>query len=446
MSELTPAYSRQQKALIGASIPRSGHHFLQTLLSHYFGEEMFYCEFYSRSDCCRNVPCTRRGAHLITYQKSHDRKGEVRKDVGDALYIIQYREPVGEAVSDRELDMIDHVGRKSLHYRLSSDYYVWWLALKALYYRDFHDKWFAPRLGNAIYLDYAALSADPAEAVATIARSALGRTDDARLVRAVEMAASTRAGVGPRKAEPGAYVPRTVENSPYFDRELLGVFEDYVLERCPNYEFRRRLEGAYREHPFYGLVVLHDDREPLPVGATDRLDAAARFAPHHPEIVLRFARRHLTANEPQAAIDVLEGLIARNPYVGPAYRALFEAYDNAGQKVAARRIGADAIFACSDSPVALLQLAQAFLDSEMRVGAIAALSFLTTVEPDSFRGHLLLARALADERQWKQAELHAERAFALKPKHKELLRLLARIRKQLGKKHVRLVGKATEEA
>src|SRR5690242_4261834 len=178
MSERPSAFPREQKALIGASIPRSGHHFLQTLLSHYFGEEMFYCEFYSRADCCRNVPCTRHGAHLFTYQKSHDRKGEVRKDVEDALYVIQYREPVGEAVSDRELDMIDHVGRRSLNYRLSYDHYVWWLAVKAAYYRDFHDKWFEPRLDNAVYLDYAWLSSDPAGAIEAIARAASGDADE----------------------------------------------------------------------------------------------------------------------------------------------------------------------------------------------------------------------------------------------------------------------------
>ncbi|HKO20100.1 MAG TPA: hypothetical protein VJU82_14555, partial [Acidobacteriaceae bacterium] len=267
MSEIPSAYSRPQKCLIGASIPRSGHHFLQTLLSQYFGEEMFYCEFYSRSDCCRNVPCTRRGPHLLSYQKSHDRKGEVRKDLQDALYIIQYREPVGEAVSDRELDMVDHVGRKSLNYRMSADYYVWWLALKAVYYRDFHDKWFAPRLGNAIYLDYAALAANPAAAIAMIARRATGAADEGRIAGAVGEAASMRAGVAPHKTQPGTYVPRKVENSPYFDHDLLAAFEAYVLDRCPHYGFKRGLGGCYREHPFYGLMLLHDEREPLPSNA-----------------------------------------------------------------------------------------------------------------------------------------------------------------------------------
>jgi tetratricopeptide (TPR) repeat protein len=441
MSELS-VFSPPHKALIGASIPRSGHHFLQTLLSRYFGDQMFYCEFYSRSDCCRNVPCTRQGGYPLTYQKSHDRKGEVRKDVEDALYIIQYREPVGEAVSDRELDMIDHVGRKSLNYRMSYDHYVWWLAAKAAYYRDFHDKWFAPRLGNAVYLDYASLSSDPAAAIESIARRAAGSVDQTRIAGAVDEVASRRAGVGPRGAQPGVYVPRKAEDSAFFDRDLLAAFEDYVVERCPNYGFTRTLNGSYRDHPFHGLVLLHDEREPVPERATDRLQAAEQLAPSHPEILLRIARRHLAAENPCAAIAVVEELIARNPYVGVAYKVLFDAHEQAGKPVNASLIDGNALLASSDNPKLLLQLAQVYLNGEMRVNAIAALSLLTALEPENFRAALLLARVLVDERQWIQAEFQAERAFALKPKHKEVLRLVARIRKQLGKKHVRLVDKA----
>ncbi|HEY1960893.1 MAG TPA: tetratricopeptide repeat protein [Rhizomicrobium sp.] len=445
MSERPSAVVPEQKALIGASIPRSGHHFLQTLLSQYFRDEMFYCEFYSRADCCRSVPCTRRGSHFLTYQKSHDRKGEVPKDIEEALYVIQYREPVGEAVSDRELDMVDHVGRKSLHYRMSHDHYAWWLAVKAAYYRDFHDKWFTPRLGNAVYLDYASLSSDPAGAIATVAHAATGEVDQARIERAVDETASTRAGVGPRSAQPSAYVPRKVESSPYFDGDLLAAYEDFVLDRCPNFGFERTLRGSYREQPFYGLVLLYDEREPLPDDATDRLQAAARLAPSHPEILLRSARRHMAVEDPHAAIVVLEALIARNPYFGSAYKVLFEACEKVGKSVTPNRIGGNALFACSDNPEALLQLAQFYVDSGMRVNAIATLSFVITLEPENFRAALLLARVLADERQWRQAELQAERAITLKPKHKELQRLLTRIRRHLGKTHVHLVGETAAE-
>lgn len=73
------------KILIGASIPRSGHHFLQNLLTKFFGPELHYCEFYSPGDCCQQVPCSRRGDFGIVFQKSHDRNMEVPKSIADAV-------------------------------------------------------------------------------------------------------------------------------------------------------------------------------------------------------------------------------------------------------------------------------------------------------------------------------------------------------------------------
>ena len=78
-----------------------GHHFLQSLLAHYYGDDLFYCEVYARANCCNTVPCVRGRCTFRNVQKNDDRQGEVRKDAGEALYIVQYREPVGEALSDR---------------------------------------------------------------------------------------------------------------------------------------------------------------------------------------------------------------------------------------------------------------------------------------------------------------------------------------------------------
>src|SRR4051794_25602386 len=60
------------KSLLGASIPRSGHHYLQRILSHYFQDELFYCEWYTPRDCCKHVPCIKHLNCRITFQKSHD--------------------------------------------------------------------------------------------------------------------------------------------------------------------------------------------------------------------------------------------------------------------------------------------------------------------------------------------------------------------------------------
>src|ERR1700742_346449 len=135
MTDLSPD---NPKVLIGASIPRSGHHFLADMMTGYFGPDLYYCEFYTTPQCCKAAPCAKRGRFSTIYQKSHDRAFTLPADVADALYLIQYRHPVPEALSDRELDLKDTIGRPSLGYRRSREGYVSFLARKAIYYRKFH--------------------------------------------------------------------------------------------------------------------------------------------------------------------------------------------------------------------------------------------------------------------------------------------------------------------
>src|ERR1041385_1979169 len=100
---------RVPKALLGASIPRSVHHYLQRTLSRYFKSEIFYCEWYTPSDCCKQVPCTSRRDCRVTYQKSHDWDFSLPSNIADALYLVQFRHPVPEALSDRDLAMRDSI-------------------------------------------------------------------------------------------------------------------------------------------------------------------------------------------------------------------------------------------------------------------------------------------------------------------------------------------------
>jgi tetratricopeptide (TPR) repeat protein len=418
---------RSQVALIGTSIPRSGHHFLQSLLAHYYGDDLFYCEVYARANCCNTVPCVRGGARSVTFQKSHDRQGEVRTDAGEALYIVQYREPVGEALSDRELDLNDRLGRKSINYRLSADYYSWWLSLKASYYRDFHDKWFTPKLPNAVYLDYASLAADPGRAIGDIIGRVTGDVSEERVASAIQEVSAFRAGSVHRTRKGTPFAPRKIENSPDFDRELFAAFEAYVLECCPRFEFASRLNGRFRDHPWYGLVLLHDEREPLPDGETDRLNAAAARAPEHPEVVLRLAKRALSEGQVNTAIAAVEKLLTRNPFFGPAYRLILKADREAGRSMSPEYLNGNALFACMDNSRLLGDLAQAYLDADMIVSSIAALSCAVALAPDDFRLNHLLASALSDQGVWKNAEFYALTAAKLKPGSKANNRLLSKI-------------------
>src|SRR3569832_1799030 len=97
----------------------------------------------------------------INIQKSHDRDLKEPTDIGDALYLIQYRHPVPEALSDRELELRDGLGRRNLAYRATRKNNAYWLATKAIYYRKFHDKWMVKKTPNTNKKNKPNLSKDP---------------------------------------------------------------------------------------------------------------------------------------------------------------------------------------------------------------------------------------------------------------------------------------------
>lgn len=423
------------KHLIGASIPRSGHHFLQNLLTRYFGPQMYYCEFYSPKDCCKSIPCTRRGAFSIIYQKSHDREMEVPKSVPDAVYVIQYRHPVPEALSDRELDVQDGFGRISLNYRMGREHYAAWLASKAIYYRRFHDKWMAERVPNGIYLDYADLSARPAEAVARIAEAAAGAADRARIEAVVEESRSIR--VSTASKAPADFKPRVVEDSPHFDRDLLGAFEDYVIRRTPHFGYERMIpEGRFEGHLLQGLVLALDESEPLPPGQTDRLLAAIAIAGEHPDLMIRLAQRELRAGDATAAMRRLIRLVERHPYCTAAWKPLFAACRAAKATPPASLFGGNALLGMVGRPEALADAGKALLDAGQTVNAVAALTLATTFAPDNAKAHHLLANALLKANRPQQALPHAEAAVRIEPANPAMGQLLAAIQKRLAQRRV----------
>jgi tetratricopeptide (TPR) repeat protein len=361
--------------LVGASIPRSGHHFLVEMLTAYYGEDLYYCEYYTPTNCCKSVPCTRRGEHRILYQKSHDRDFSLAASVQEALYLIQYRQPVPEALSDRELDLKGDPGRLRLAYRKTHAGYLNWLANKAIYYRKFHDKWIAGKLSNAIYLDYAELVADPKIFLRDIVERATGDADDARLDAAIDKTRS------PRSNAP--FKPRIISDSPYFDAQMLGAFEAWVLERCPLFNFPSELQSSYAGSELYGLILLKDSTEPLPAGETKRVKAAAKLAPDHPEIQRRLARRAIKEGHIGQGVKKLEKVIAANPHFGSAYKVLFSACAAGGIPVPGAVLTDDALIACADSTELAIQLGNAFGDEGCWAKAAKAFELALVLEPEN---------------------------------------------------------------
>lgn len=389
---MTSATADNPKILIGASIPRSGHHFLADMMTGYFGRELFYCEYYTLPSCCKTVPCTRRGRHKFIYQKSHDRDFKLPGDVADALYLIQYRHPVPEALSDRELELQDRLGRPNFNFRRTHAGYVTWLTTKALYYRKFHNKWIAKKLPNAIYLDYPDLAADPKALMKEIVGRAGGVVDEARISDIVDKVR------GPRAAAHGsteAFKPRVISESPYFDAKLLGALEAWVLERCPAFNFAPELGGSYKESEMYALILLKDPNEPLPKGGSKRLKVAADMAPDHPEIQRRLAMKAIREGHVANAIERLERLLAQHPFFGAGYSLLFSACADSGTAVPESVLNGNALVACSDNAELSMQLGAAFSEKGFWVNAIAAYSLANTIEPANEEASERLAAAVA---------------------------------------------------
>jgi tetratricopeptide (TPR) repeat protein len=429
---MTSGTPQDPKILIGASIPRSGHHFLQNLLTSYYGTDMHYCEFYTPPGCCKSIPCTMRGNYRVIFQKSHDRDLKVPNDVGDALYLIQHRHPVPEALSDRELELRDGLGRRNLHYRQTRENYAYWLANKAIYYRKFHDKWMVRKTRNAVYMDYADLSKDAEAMLRTVISWASDSIDEARLAKVIEQAGSTRVSVphsAEAKAQGKVFKQRVIQDSPHFDAELLGAFEAWVLERTPAFGYRRELSGSYENSMVYGLILLNDPEEPLPAGERNRFEAASRRAPNHPEIERRIVQRTLKEGDVAGTVDRLEKMIKHSPFFTPAYRLLFSICKKSDIAIPDSVLGTDAVAACSDNASLLTDVGQAFLDKGLLVNAVTALSLATIVTPDYQRAYHLLAVALTQEKRWGQAKQYAERAVALDQQNKSSAKLLTALQR-----------------
>jgi hypothetical protein len=414
----------EPRILVGASIPRSGHHFLQQILVAYFGPGIHYCEFYGGRDCCRTVPCTRRGRFGVIYQKNHDHELELSTGIPGVAYVIQYRHPVPEALSDRELDLRDAATSPQVNYRLTREHYAWWLARKAVYYRRFHDKWIAGTIPGAIRIDYDRLTGETEAVLAGIIRVAAGSVDAARVARAIEECRPVRATAGV------AYKPRVLEESPDFDRDLLGAFEDHVLRRCPHFGFERRLDGRFEDHPLQGLVIIQDETEPLPEGCADRLAAAEALAGGHPEVQLRLGQREQGAGDAAAALARLERLLERHPFFVPAYGALFDICRATGLPVPASILRAQALLGVAGDPDLLVELGRAWADDRRFANATLAFAAAAALKPRAFRPLLQLALALERQRRWREALHHAEAAEAIQPENEALRRLLERLRQR----------------
>lgn len=324
-------------AMVGVSIPRSGHHYLASLLQAVLGDDLSYCEFYSVPDCCRSVPCAVDTPARFRYQKGHDLDLALPVDLADVLYLVQYRDPVAEAVSDREL----FLSATGFSTPPTADQYTHWLAGKVRYYAGFFDKWLRQPRSTVLAIDYDRLTADPAEVLEAVC----GRIGATRTLESIRAAVAREAGVVRRPpiapaGEPlpaSGFVPRRIENSPCFQPDVLAEYEAAVLERVPELASKRRFPRAEAPRSALAALVESAEREAVGdrAGASRRLVEALAVWPEHAYLHLA-AGRLAAGAEARTAFERAAELSPADPEI---LFLLADSYRAAGERALAVDVG-----------------------------------------------------------------------------------------------------------
>ena len=207
--------------VFGKSVPRSGHHFLVSLLRDYFGDRLKYCSFYANhreTYCCGKTPCELAflSNNKIFYQKSHDERLRDRKDV-PGLYLIQTRSLLPSLCSHFDLSvkrgrLADSSAEFDRFGEAATEYYI-----------AFHQRWVAPPASNRLIVQYENLASGTESTLEKVVRFVAGRryVDEKRIAEVVTRAASAK-----------KVVPRDPRRHRFFDLDQAIRWEKRVLDQC----------------------------------------------------------------------------------------------------------------------------------------------------------------------------------------------------------------------
>ncbi len=210
--------------IFAKSMPRSGHRFLATSLTHYFASRLHYCEYYP-AGCCGRIPCARpynaARTNRLFMQKSHD-FGFRDSPLLNGKYLIQYRSPIPRLQSNYDLYVRDTGRNDAASFRAFAEQ-------ETLYFINFYRKWIATPPRNALVLSYEELTESHAAALAAVAGFIEdgGTVDQAALDRTLALApvgASRPSSLDGALRDPAAH--------PYFEFELFRALEQRVAEAC----------------------------------------------------------------------------------------------------------------------------------------------------------------------------------------------------------------------
>ena len=204
------------------SMPRSGHRFLATSLTQYFGGTLRYCEYYP-AGCCGKIPCTRpyneARTNRLFMQKSHD-FGFRDSPLLNGKYLIQYRSPIPRLQSNFDLYARGTGRSDAASFRAFAEE-------ETLYFINFYRKWIAAPPPDAFVLSYEELTENHAATLGSVIDFIEGPVDQAALQRTMALVP-----VGAKRVSSPEGALRDPTAHPYFDRELFRRLENKVAETC----------------------------------------------------------------------------------------------------------------------------------------------------------------------------------------------------------------------
>jgi len=259
--------------LIGASIPRSGHHYLVRVLRATLGSRAYYCERYTVGTCCTAIPCTRASGHDLAFLKSHDLDDELDPTRTDVRFVVQYRNAVEAILSDREL----YVARMHPETVWDAGEYAYWLGKRAAYLIRFARKWLRNPRAHHYLLDYGELTRAPAASLRRLLAFCGVAFDETSLRAAIGKQSKIRDShvPGTIKTVLARFNPRRIESSANYDPNLLAPFEALIADAAPELAAHRYFPNARVDESIVPFVALCRSFEGQP-WAAERLPEIKR--------------------------------------------------------------------------------------------------------------------------------------------------------------------------
>jgi len=222
-----------RRTLVTASIPRSGNVYLVTLLSACLdgrgregGPGAWVCP--RGAACCERLPCTQKRWRPLAIVRTHDERLDFRQDA-DALYVVQYREPLGHFLSRAEL-AVEHDARFADR---DAAYHAWWAATVADYAVGFLERWMAAPDPARAVIPYERLQSDPARETGALLERLGISVDAERVASSVAEQSGQRARWRVKKSEQPAYRARDTSQSDILPLRLAKAYEAHVRARTP---------------------------------------------------------------------------------------------------------------------------------------------------------------------------------------------------------------------